>query len=74
MVLFLSFLYLVHIYPDDGLMPPDMVIERVTKDLEAFGPLGIILDLVIVLFITRIIYNRKKEKKPKKKDWESRFP
>jgi len=55
-------------------MPPDMVIERVTKDLEAFGPLGIILDLVIVLFITRIIYNRKKEKKPKKKDWESRFP
>lgn len=73
MVLALSFLYLMHIYPDEGLMPPDMVIERVTKDLEIFGPLGIILDIVIVLFLTRFIYNRRKEKKPKRKDWESPF-
>ena len=73
MVLALSFLYLVHIYPDEGLMPPDMVIERVTKDLEVFGPLGIILDIVIVLFVTRFIYNRRKGKKPKGKDWDSPF-
>lgn len=67
-ILFLAFLYLTHIYPDEGLMPPEMVIERAIEDLEVFGPFGIILDIVIVLFITRFIFNRKKEKKQKGKD------
>ena len=54
-------------------MSPEMVVERVTDDLEVFGPFAIILDIVIVLVVARFFYNRKNGKKPKEKEWDSPF-